>query len=65
VNRSTRAILALVLIASSSVAEAKTTKVFSGKEPYEVERAAKQAGYEYSDDGMKCTPRCRQRWAKD
>lgn len=64
-NNLVRALVALVLVASSSVGEAKTTKVFSGKEPYEVERAAKQAGYEYPDNEMKCTPRCRQRWAKE
>ncbi len=45
--------------------EAKQTKVFSGKTVWQVERAAKEAGYDYPDADMKCSARCRQRWAKD
>ena len=46
-------------------AEAKTTRVFSGKSPAEVKENAKEAGYDYPDGEMECSFRCHQRWAKE
>jgi len=45
--------------------EAKTTRTFSGSNPGEVEKNARQAGYDYPDGEMKCSSRCNQRWGKD
>ena len=59
----------LLIIALSSLAipelEAKTTRVFAGNAPWQVERAAKEAGYDYPSSKMECSQRCRQRWAQD
>lgn len=46
-------------------AEAKVTRVFSGKSPAEVKENAKEAGYDYPDGEMECSFRCNQRWAKE
>ena len=60
--------LALAAVASSLVltpVEAKTTRTFSGSNPGEVEKNARQAGYDYPVGEMKCSSRCNQRWAKE
>jgi len=56
------AVLASVLVLP---VEAKTTRTFSGSNPGEVEKNARQAGYDYPDGEMKCSSRCNQRWGKD
>ncbi len=45
--------------------QAKTTRTFSGSNPGEVEKKARQAGYDYPDGEMSCSARCNQRWARD
>ena len=57
-------IFALLTLSIHEV-DAKQTKVFSGNSAWQVERAAVEAGYDYPDAEMKCSARCRQRWAKD
>jgi hypothetical protein len=59
--------LVLFAVATLAIPEvnAKTTRVFSGESAWEVQRAAEQAGYDYPDAEMKCSQRCRQRWAKN
>ena len=44
---------------------AKTTRPFSGSNPGEVEKNARQAGYSYPEGAMNCSSRYEQRWAKD
>jgi hypothetical protein len=44
---------------------AKTTRTFSGSNPGEVEKNARQAGYSNPEGAMNCSSRCEQRWAKD
>ena len=56
------AVLASVLVLP---VEAKTTRTFSGSNPGEVEKNARQAGYDYPVREMKCSSRCNQRWAKE
>ena len=58
-------LLALALALLPMSAEAKTTRVFSGKSPAEVKENAKEAGYDYPDGEMECSFRCHQRWAKE
>ena len=56
------AVLASVLVLP---VEAKTTRTFSGSNPGEVEKNARQAGYDYPVGEMKFSSRCNQRWAKE
>ena len=46
-------------------AEAKSTRTFSGSNPSEVVKNARQAGYDYPVTDMECSSRCNQRWAKE
>ena len=54
----------LLGICCSSV-EAKSTRSFSGSNPAEVEKKARQAGFDYPVGEMKCSSRCSQRWANE
>ena len=61
----TLASVALLLFFGASVAEAKSTRSFSGANPAEVEKNARNAGFEYPDGKMECSSRCTQRWGRD
>ncbi len=57
---------ALLLSSLAPVAEAKTTRTFSGGAPADVEKNAKRAGFDYPDGEMKCSStQCTQRWAQE
>ena len=56
---------AVLVSAFVSPVEAKSTRTFSGSNPGEVEKNARQAGFDYPVGDMKCSSRCNQRWAKD
>jgi len=61
-----KALLVSLLLLVPAAAEAYTvTKVFSGDTPHKVYQYAQQAGYEYPTEEIRCSQRCRQRWAKD
>ena len=55
----------LLLLSTALTAEAKSTRSFSGDDPAEVEKNARNAGFTYPDGEMNCTSRCTQRWARD
>ena len=61
----TLASMAALLLLGASVVEAKSTRSFSGANPAEVEKNARNAGFEYPDGKMECSPRCTQRWGRD
>ena len=61
----TLASMALLLLFGASVAEEKSTRSFSGANPAEVEKNARNAGFEYPDGKMECSSRCTQRWGRD
>ena len=58
-------LVAAGLLLSAAPADAKTTRTFSGSNPGEVEKNARQAGYNYPEGEMQCSSRCTQRWGKD
>lgn len=61
----TLASMTALLLLGASVVEAKSTRSFSGDNPAEVEKNARNAGFEYPDGKMECSPRCSQRWGRD
>ena len=61
----TVASMATLLLSVGSVVEAKSTRSFSGANPAEVEKNARNAGFEYPDGKMECSSRCSQRWGRD
>ena len=61
----TLGLLAALLLLGASVVEAKSTRSFSGDNPAEVEKNARNAGFEYPDGKMECSSRCTQRWGRD
>ena len=61
----TLASIATLVLLVGSVVEAKSTRSFSGDNPAEVEKNARNAGFEYPDGKMECSARCTQRWGRD
>lgn len=55
----------LLLLSTAMTAEAKSTRSFSGANPAEVEKNARNAGFTYPDGKMECSSRCTQRWGRD
>ena len=57
--------MATLFLLVGSVVAAKSTRSFSGANPAEVEKNARNAGFEYPDGKMECSSRCSQRWGRD
>ena len=60
-----RFVFAMLLVGLPLAAEAKSTRSFSGDNPAEVEKNARNAGFDYPDGKMECSSRCTQRWGRD
>lgn len=64
-KRMARVLFVIMLMSLPQLVQAKSTRSFSGANPAEVEKNARNAGFEYPDGKMECSSRCTQRWGRD